>query len=125
MATATASSSSPTTLRSAVIRLADGTYTGRFYMTQSGTPEQPITLCGGRGAQLQSPDVGVHDAFHLRPNYTVIQGFSIAWAKRGIEGQNAHFNVIRDMDIHHTGQPRGEILRHRIHGRDCCIDGRA
>ena len=87
-----------------VIRLADGVYTGRFYMTQSGTPEQPITLCGGRGAQLQSPDMGVHDALHLRSNYTVIQGFSIAWAKRGIEAQNAHFNVIRDMDIHHTGQ---------------------
>lgn len=102
-----------------VIRLADGIYVGRFYTTQSGTPEQPIVLCGGRGAQLQSPDMGVHDALHLRSSYTIIQGFSIAWAKRGIEAQGAHHNIIRNMEIHHTGQ---EAIHLRNNSSDNIIE---
>ena len=47
------------------IQLADGTYTGEFVATASGTPTDPIFLCGGSGAVLDGGSITGGYAFHL------------------------------------------------------------
>lgn len=53
-----------------IIYLADGTYTGTFKITRSGSSASPIILTGSRNAVITSTSYGIH----LTANYWVLRG---------------------------------------------------
>ena len=86
-----------------VIRLADGTYTGRFSAATSGTRAAPITLQGSRRAVLDGDGVKGGYAFHLTADYWVLRGFSITNAQKGLMADAANHNLIDGLAVFHIG----------------------
>jgi hypothetical protein len=87
-----------------VIQLADGTYTGRFSTTNSGTPAQKIYMCGGRGAVLDagSPEKGY--AFHLDgASYWVLSGFTVRNGQKGIVADASTGSVLQNLAVADIG----------------------
>jgi hypothetical protein len=87
-----------------VIQLADGTYSGRFSTTNSGTPAQKIYLCGGRGAVLDAGSTEKGYAFHLDGgSYWVLSGFTIRNAQKGIVTDASTGSVIQNLAVTDIG----------------------
>jgi len=109
-----------------VIHLADGTYSGRFSATSSGTSAQKIYLCGGRGAVLDGGGTEKGYAFHLDgASYWVLSGFSVRNGQKGIVAdsttgsviQNVAVTDIGDEAIHlRTNSSSNLIIGNTIHG---------
>lgn len=60
------------------LRLRDGVYRGSSTIVSVGTPEQPITLCGGRAAVLDGGPSDVGYALHLLgARHWRLVGFSV------------------------------------------------
>lgn len=87
-----------------VIRLADGTYSGRFSTTNSGTPGQKIYLCGGRGAVLDAGSTDKGYVFHLDgASYWVLSGFTIRNGQKGIITDASTGSVIQNLAVTDIG----------------------
>jgi len=68
-----------------VIQLADGTYSGEFTTTASGTAQQPIQLCGGRGAVIDGGSVKGGYALHFDgAAHWRVNGFTIRDGQKGV-----------------------------------------
>ena len=88
-----------------LIRLASGTYSGRWTMTQSGTAAAPIILCGPRTAVLNGGSISKGSGIFLNgTRYWTLSGFTITNALSGISGNNAINNKILSLDVHYVGQ---------------------
>lgn len=89
------------------ISLADGTYSGAFIGTTSGTASAPITLTGGAGAVLTNPDksgdLGTGYGFHLEASYWKVSGFSIDNSNKGIVLDGADNDVLDGLTVRHIG----------------------
>jgi nitrous oxidase accessory protein NosD len=110
-----------TAVPGATIRLADGRYGGPFVITGSGTPQQPITLCGGRGAVLDGgpPDGGT--TLELRgAHYWHVAGFSIRGGKKGLMADATQASLIEGLSIMDIGD---EALHLRSGSSDNTVRG--
>jgi hypothetical protein len=86
------------------IRLADGVYPGNFTASAQGTPEQPIVLCGGRGAIL---DGGAKDngyTLHLAgAEHWKVVGFTVRGGQKGVMADRAVGNLIEGLAVLRIG----------------------
>jgi hypothetical protein len=87
-----------------VIRLAPGAYTGNFELSASGTASEPVWLCGGRDAVLQTRSITdgtalrVNNAEHVR-----ISGFSVTRALQGVMVKRSNNVVVSDLHVKDVG----------------------
>lgn len=94
------------------IRLADGVYPGHFTATARTAPDQPITLCGGRGAIL---DGGAED-----DGYTLhldgaagwrLAGFTVRGGQKGVMADAAVGNLIEGLAVLEIGDEAIHLRR--------------
>jgi parallel beta-helix repeat protein len=107
-----------------VIRLADGTYNGRFRPRAQGTQSQPITLCGTERAVLTDQS---EDGYTLGPDgaqWWVFRGFTIDGGLKGIMADRSHDNVYENLTVKNiygecvhmrNGSSRNTIRNNYIH----------
>jgi hypothetical protein len=82
------------------IRLADGTYGGRFVATRSGTDRAPVFLCGGKGAVLDGGGVGAGYGLHLNgAGWWRLVGFTVRNAQKGVMADRARHCVIQGLTV--------------------------
>lgn len=94
-----------------VIILADGTYSGRFNSTKSGTANAPITVTGSRKAIIDGGSTGNGYTFSIgTPNsstatsYWRLIGFSLTGGQKGVIFDNVQRSVIDSLLVQNTGQ---------------------
>ncbi|MBM7787088.1 right-handed parallel beta-helix repeat-containing protein [Tenggerimyces flavus] len=88
----------------AVIGLADGTYGGKFVTSASGTPEQPIYLCGGAGAVLDGENIKGGYVFHLnQAKHWRLVGFTVTNGQKGVMADGTVGSVIQGLTVHTIG----------------------
>jgi hypothetical protein len=88
-----------------VITLADGTYTGSFSASASGTTAAPVMLCGGRGAILQGTSTSTGYVLHLqRASHWRISGFTLRNAQKGVVLDGAGDVGLQDLLVEHLGE---------------------
>jgi hypothetical protein len=99
-----------------VIGLADGDYAGQFVATASGTPEDPIFLCGSPDAVLLGGDVEDGYTFHLDgAKYWRLVGFSVVGGQKGVMADGTVGSVIQGLTVTGTGD---EAIHLRSHSTD-------
>ncbi|WP_394851173.1 hypothetical protein [Pendulispora rubella] len=97
------------------IELADGTYSGRFAATASGTSSAPIRLCGSAKAILNGGSPGSGYGFSLKGSYWVLSGFSVTQSQKGIMLDSANHNLLTNLEVYDTGM---EAIHFRTHSSD-------
>ena len=86
------------------IRLADGVYPGNFTASAVGTPEQPIVLCGGRGAILNGGAEDNGYTLHLAgAAYWKVVGFTVRGGQKGVMADRAVGNLIEGLAVLEIG----------------------
>jgi hypothetical protein len=85
------------------IQLADGTYSGRFVATVSGTSSQKITVQGSRNAIMNGGSYSSGYGFGLRANYWRLIGFTVTNSQKGIMLDGANNNLIDGVRVHTIG----------------------
>lgn len=93
------------------ITMADGTYSGHFTSTASGTLSAPITLKGSRNAILDGGTLGGGYTFSLGTKntsssiaYWKLQGFSVTGGQKGIVWDNVQHSVIDSVSVVNIGE---------------------
>lgn len=87
-----------------VIELADGTYSGRFVIARSGTPEAPITLRGSRAAVLNGGSLRSGYGLHVnRASDWLLTGFTVTNSLKGIMADGASRVQIEGVEVSRTG----------------------
>ncbi|MFS0704284.1 right-handed parallel beta-helix repeat-containing protein [Cellulomonas sp. 179-A 9B4 NHS] len=95
-----------------VIGLADGVYRGEFVARTSGTAQQPIALCGGRGAVLDGEGVKGGYALHLDgAQHWHVDGFTISNAQKAVMADGTAGTTISRLRIHHIGDEAVHLRR--------------
>jgi hypothetical protein len=97
------------------IRMANGTYAGKFVITRSGTAAQPITLTGSRSAVINGQGTSNGRTVQLQANNWRLTGFTITNGQKGIMALGAHNTVIDGVRVHRIGDEA-------IHFRDNSTD---
>lgn len=83
------------------IQLADGTYSGNFDATVSGTADRRITLVGSPAAVLVPPTGGGY-VLHLdHASYWTVQGMTLTGGQKGIVVDSSDHVVIDSVTVHH------------------------
>ncbi|WP_239393826.1 right-handed parallel beta-helix repeat-containing protein [Frankia sp. CiP3] len=99
----------------AVIRMADGTYTGEFVVTKAGTEGAPIWLCGSTSAVLDGGDEADY-VLHLdHASFVRLVGFSVRNGKKGVMADATQHSVIAGLSVSAIGDEA-------IHLRDSSSD---
>jgi hypothetical protein len=87
-----------------VIRLADGTYTGKFAATAAGSSAQPIFLCGGPNAVLDGGGTGSGYVLHLNnAAYWRLVGFTVQNGQKGVVLDHTDYSVLQGLTVQRTG----------------------
>lgn len=86
------------------IRLNDGTYTGRFAATASGTVAQPITLTGSPRAVLTTGKTSAGYALHVTGDHWNISGLTVTRAAKGIVLDGSSYTVVDGVDVGSIGE---------------------
>ncbi len=95
-----------------LILLADGTYTGPFVATASGTASERITLCGSRNAVVQTGSTSTLGfALVIRASYWTVKGFTVTSAQQGVAVEGGHHNEITGMAVHGIGQEAVKLYK--------------
>lgn len=97
------------------IRLADGTYPGRFRLTADGTATAPITLVGSRAAVLDGQATSTGRVVQLEGDHWRLVGFTVTNGQKGIMALGAHHTTIDSVRVHRIGDEA-------IHFRDGSSD---
>lgn len=89
----------------AVIRLSDGTYSGKFTATAAGTAARPIFLCGDSGAVLDGGSTTASGyALHLTgANYWRLDGFTIQDGQKGLVLDHSDNVVVEHLTVQNIG----------------------
>ncbi|MDP9998805.1 right-handed parallel beta-helix repeat-containing protein [Pseudarthrobacter sulfonivorans] len=96
----------------AVILLADGVYVGNFVGTGAGTSDQPVTLCGGRGAVLDGGGQEEGYVLHLdRASYWTVQGFTVRNGQKGVMLDETTQSVIQGLLVEGIGDEAIHLRR--------------
>jgi hypothetical protein len=86
------------------IELADGTYSGNFEATSSGTADEPIFLCGSADAVIDGGDIEGDYAFHLDgATYWRLVGFTVSGGQKGVVADGTVGSVIQGLTVSGTG----------------------
>jgi hypothetical protein len=87
-----------------VISLADGTYSGKFVASASGTADKPIFLCGAEGAVLDGGSITGGYVLHLNgANYWRLVGFSVRNGQKGVVADGVAGSVIQTLTVSEIG----------------------
>jgi Periplasmic copper-binding protein (NosD) len=98
------------------IHLSDGTYSGEFVATASGTPDDPIFLCGGSGAVLDGGSITGGYVFYLKgAQHWRLVGFSVRNGQKGVVADGTTGSVIQGLTVSQIGD-EGIHLRSRSTG---------
>ena len=104
-----------------VITMADGTFSGNFVATTSGTPEQPITLCGSADAVLDGGDPEDGYVFHLDgAQYWHLVGFTVTNGQKGVMADGTVGSTIESLTVHTIGD---EAIHLRKFSTDNVVSG--
>lgn len=96
-----------------VITLADGTYSGRFAATRSGTPSAPVTLCGGPKAILDGGSTKKGYVLHLDgADYWHVRGLTVRNGQKGVMLDDADHVVLSDLTVRDIGHEGVHLRRH-------------
>jgi hypothetical protein len=89
----------------AVIRLAAGTYAGRFTAAAPGTADAPITLCGPREAVLEGGSVEESGyTLHLDgADHWRVAGFSVHGGQKGVMVDRSNVVTIEGLQVTEVG----------------------
>lgn len=86
------------------IALADGTYTGKFVTTRSGTQPAPIFLCGGSGAILDGGGIKAGYGLYLNgASWWRLVGFTVQNAQKGVVADKSQHSVIQGLTVQNIG----------------------
>lgn len=92
------------------ITMADGTYSGQFNSTKSGTAQAPITLTGSRKAIINGGSIGSGYTFSLGTknsantvSYWKLSGFSLTGGQKGIMLDNVQNSLIDNISVQNIG----------------------
>jgi len=95
-----------------VIALADGVYVGNFVATTAASPEEPIFLCGGRGAVLDGGDVESGYVLHLDgATHWRLVGFSIRNGQKGLMAEGTVWSVVQGLSVTGIGDEAVHLRR--------------
>jgi hypothetical protein len=98
------------------IALADGTYTGHFALTRSGTSAAPVRITGSRGARLDGGSVSSGYVLHLdNASYVQVDGITITNGQKALVLDQSSHNVLTNLDVHTAGN---ELVLLRNFSRD-------
>lgn len=87
-----------------VIAMADGTYSGNFVASESGTASAPIFLCGGAGAVLAGDGFQGGYVFHLDgADYWRLMGFTVTNGQKGVMADGTVGSVVQGLTVHAIG----------------------
>jgi hypothetical protein len=110
-----------------VIVMADGTYSGHFVSTASGTANAPITLKGGRNAVLDGGTIKSGYTFQLGTknspatiSYWKLDGFTVIGGQKGIIFDNVQHGSINNLYVHNIGE---EGIHLRDNSSDNVVSG--
>ena len=86
------------------IALADGTYTGKFVTTRSGTEKAPIFLCGGPGAVLDGGGIKAGYVLHLDgASWWRLVGFTVRNGQKGVMADRSQRSIIQGLTVTDIG----------------------
>jgi parallel beta helix pectate lyase-like protein len=108
-----------------VIHLKDGTYQkpkgGEFTATGQGTEQQPIYLCGGPGAVLQSDGFRSGYVLHLaNAAYWRVDGFTVRNGQKGVVVDASHHIALQNLTVVSIGD---EAIHLRDNTTDSVVRG--
>jgi hypothetical protein len=111
-----------------VIQIAPGTYTGNFVITPSGTPSDPITLCGSVDSILDGGDVEGGYVVHLNgASYWHLVGFTVTNGQKGVMADGTVGSVIRGLTVTRIGDEAIHLRRfstdNLVTGNDVSVTG--
>jgi len=86
------------------IELADGTYSGQFTATASGTASHPIALCGAGASVLSGGNISSGYGFSLKGSHWVLSGFKVTKSGKGIVLDAANHNVMDNLEVYDIGE---------------------
>jgi hypothetical protein len=96
----------------AVIRLADGTYSGRFVAAARGTASEPVYLCGGRGAVLQGEGPEGGYVLHLDgAQHWRVAGFTVRNGQKGVMVDGGRGIALQDLLVEQIGDEAVHLRR--------------
>jgi hypothetical protein len=107
-----------------LIRMADGTYNGRFRPSVSGTQSNRISLCGSQSAVISDASEGGYALGPSNASWWVFRGFTIDRGLKGIMSDNSHDNVYEQLTVKNIygecvhlrqGSSRNTIRSNHIH----------
>ncbi|WP_443071193.1 right-handed parallel beta-helix repeat-containing protein [Streptomyces sp. NBC_01476] len=84
------------------IQLADGTYTGNYKTTVSGTAQNRITLTGSADAVLTTSTGGGYGLYLNGASYWTVHGITVTHAQKGIMLDTADHVVLDSVTVHDT-----------------------
>lgn len=86
------------------IRLADGTYEGRFKATTPGTADRPVYVCGGPGAMIDGGGTDGDYGFHLDgASHWRLVGFTVRNSQKGVMADRVQGSVIQGLTVEQIG----------------------
>ncbi|WP_329518779.1 right-handed parallel beta-helix repeat-containing protein [Spirillospora sp. NBC_01491] len=95
-----------------VIRLAPGTYRGRFATQKSGTPDKPVFLCGGPRTILDGGDAGTGYGLHLDgASHWRLLGFTVRNSQKGVMLDGSSGSVVQGLTVRDTGDEAIHLRR--------------
>jgi hypothetical protein len=97
------------------IRMADGTYSGRFVLNRDGTAAEPITLTGSRRAVINGGGTASGRTVELSGDNWRLTGFTITNGQKGIMALGVHHTLIDGVRVFNIGDEA-------IHFRDNSTD---
>jgi parallel beta helix pectate lyase-like protein len=97
------------------IRMAPGSYDGKFTITTDGTADAPITLTGPRDAVIDAGGTSNGRAVQLEADHWHLSGFTVTNGQKGIMALGANHTVVDGVKVHHIGDEA-------IHFRDNSSD---
>jgi hypothetical protein len=87
-----------------VIRIAPGTYQGKFVAQNSGTRDRPIFLCGDAAAILDGGGIKKGYAFHLnKASFWRLIGFTVQNSQKGVMADGSNGSIIQGLTVHDIG----------------------
>src|SRR5690606_21340098 len=95
-----------------LIKLADGTYKGKFVATVSGTSSSKIAICGTRKAILDGESLKTGYTLHLKASHNQLVGFSVTRGKNGIVLDSAKYNILQGLAVYNIGNEGIHLRTH-------------
>jgi hypothetical protein len=86
------------------IRMADGVYQGNFELGKAGSAQQPVTLCGSRGAVLDGGSTDSGYTVHLSgADHAQLSGFTIRGGQKGLVVDKSQSVLVESLLIEGVG----------------------